>query len=68
MYVCLCNAYRERDLVEAARAGACTAEAAYQWLGGPPQCGQCLPTAQAVIDPVARPARHRRAPGADVRS
>ena len=37
MYVCICNAYRDAEIREAA-------------LGGGPRCGRCLPTAQELID------------------
>lgn len=50
MYVCICNAYRERDILEAARRGARTAEEAYRVLGEGPCCGHCLPTAQSLIE------------------
>jgi bacterioferritin-associated ferredoxin len=62
MYVCLCNAYRERDIAAAARAGARTPEAAYAWLGAAPVCGRCLPMAQSVIDPLLSSPRQQAEP------
>lgn len=50
MYVCICNAYRDAEIREAARAGLRCAHKAYAALGGGPRCGRCLPTAQELID------------------
>ena len=50
MYVCICNAYRDAEIREAARAGLRCAHKAYAALGGGPRCGRCLPTAQDLID------------------
>ena len=50
MYVCICNAYRDAEIREAARAGVRCAHKAYAALGGEPRCGRCLPTAQELID------------------
>ncbi|MCP5397462.1 MAG: ferredoxin [Sphingomonadaceae bacterium] len=49
MYVCICNAIKEREL----RAIACSvsgdAEAAYAALGKEPDCGQCLCEAEDIL-------------------
>ena len=50
MYVCMCNALRDRDVAAAAAAGARTAVDAYSALGAAPRCGRCLPFAQQLID------------------
>ena len=50
MYVCMCNALRDRDVAAAAQAGARTAVDAYSALGAAPRCGRCLPFAQELID------------------
>ncbi|WP_353205137.1 (2Fe-2S)-binding protein [Sphingomonas sp.] len=50
MVVCICNAIRERDVRDAARAGSKTACQAYRALGRQPKCGQCLPFARSIID------------------
>jgi len=50
MVVCVCNAIRERDVREAARAGAVSACQAYRALGRKPKCGQCVPFAREIID------------------
>ena len=49
MYVCLCNAYRERDVRDAVLAGARTVKEAYKALGNGPCCGCCIPDAQTLI-------------------
>ena len=50
MVVCVCNAIREREVREAARAGAATACQAYRSIGCQPKCGQCVPFAREIID------------------
>ena len=50
MYVCICNAYRDAEIREAARSGLRCAHKAYAALGGGPRCGRCLPAAQDLID------------------
>lgn len=50
MYVCICNAIREKDLRAAARCCRDGAEAIYQAMGRPPQCRQCLDDAEEILD------------------
>ena len=50
MIVCVCNAIREDEVLEAARKGAICPRDAYQSLGFEPQCGCCLNCAQEIID------------------
>ncbi|MBN8486018.1 MAG: (2Fe-2S)-binding protein [Sphingomonadales bacterium] len=49
MYICICNAIRESDLREAARAHPGDADAVYAALGKTPQCGQCLDDAALIL-------------------
>jgi bacterioferritin-associated ferredoxin len=49
MVVCVCNAIRERDVRQAARAGAVSACQAYEACGKRAKCGQCVPFARAII-------------------
>jgi bacterioferritin-associated ferredoxin len=49
MYVCICNAIRERDFRNAGRRCAGDAEAIYAALGKKPQCGQCLEDAKSIL-------------------
>lgn len=50
MVVCVCNAIRECQVREAARAGSRTACQAYRALGLQPKCGQCVTFARAIIE------------------
>jgi bacterioferritin-associated ferredoxin len=50
MIVCVCNAIRERELRDAARAGAGCPASAYRSVGRKPRCGQCLPFAREIIE------------------
>lgn len=50
MYICVCNAIREKDLKVAARCTSGDAEAVYAALGKRPNCGQCLADAQLLIE------------------
>lgn len=50
MYVCVCNAYTEREIRAMARAGVRSVEEAYRRLGSEPICRRCLITAQQLID------------------
>lgn len=49
MVVCVCNALREKDVREAARAGAASPCQAYASLGCRARCGQCVPFAREII-------------------
>jgi bacterioferritin-associated ferredoxin len=50
MIVCICNRITEKDVRDAAHAGASTPEQAYLRVGCEVQCGCCLDYAQEVID------------------
>ncbi|WP_343525266.1 (2Fe-2S)-binding protein [Sphingomonas sp.] len=50
MVVCVCNAIRESQVRDAARAGSMTPCQMYRALGRQPKCGQCVPLARAIID------------------
>lgn len=52
MFVCICNAYRDRDIADAARKGARTACEAYDALGNGPNCGSCLDDATRIVEKV----------------
>jgi bacterioferritin-associated ferredoxin len=49
MYVCICNAVRECELRQVARACPGGADKIYAALGVEPQCGQCLDEAEELI-------------------
>lgn len=49
MVVCICNALRENQVRDAARAGCRDPFSAYASLGCRPRCGQCVPFARELI-------------------
>ena len=49
MYICICNAIREKDLRQAALTHAGDADSVYAALGHQPQCGQCLDDAARLL-------------------
>ena len=49
MYVCICNAIREKDLRAVARVCAGPAETLYAAMGKRPQCRQCLDEADDIV-------------------
>ena len=49
MFVCVCNAIREKDLRAAARCCRDGAEDLYARLGRTPQCRQCLDEATDIV-------------------
>lgn len=49
MYVCICNAIRESELREAARATMGDADAVYSALGCEPDCRQCIEEANEIL-------------------
>ncbi len=50
MYICICNAIREKDLRRIACEQSGDAEALYAKLGFAPQCRQCLEDAEAIVN------------------
>lgn len=49
MVVCICNVIREKEIREAARLGLADVEAIYARLGHEPNCCQCFPFAEEII-------------------
>lgn len=49
MFICICNAIREKDLRATARCHAGNAKEIYGRMGFKPQCRQCLDDAEDVI-------------------
>jgi len=49
MVVCICNALRENQVRDAARAGSATPACAYRSLGAKIRCGQCIPFAREIM-------------------
>ncbi|HMU22343.1 MAG TPA: (2Fe-2S)-binding protein [Sphingorhabdus sp.] len=50
MIVCSCNFIREQQIREAARGGALDVVEVYEALGCVPNCCQCLPFAEQIIE------------------
>ena len=55
MYVCICNALTDKQIVSAIEQGARTVADAYKMLGVEVNCGQCICMAQDLIADVSRP-------------
>jgi bacterioferritin-associated ferredoxin len=49
MYVCLCNAFTDRHVREAASSGDGSARSIYRALGCAPKCGRCKPTVEEIL-------------------
>lgn len=50
MYLCICNAIKEKDFRALAPVYGGDAEAIYRELGHEPQCRQCLDEADGMLD------------------
>lgn len=50
MYVCICNALKDRDLAAAARNEASSVADVFRRCGRRPQCGKCLPDVARMIE------------------
>jgi bacterioferritin-associated ferredoxin len=49
MYVCICNALKDRELEERAREAPTVAEV-FRRCGSRPKCGKCLPDVAEMIE------------------
>lgn len=49
MYVCLCNAIRDRDLNPHTAGGCCSVSMVFQGLGAEPKCGKCVPFVRQAL-------------------
>jgi bacterioferritin-associated ferredoxin len=52
MYICLCNAITDRQIIQAAQAGARSREDLAQHLGIGLGCGRCVSCAEAVLNEI----------------
>ena len=50
MYVCICNALRDREIASAARDDARSVAEVFRRCGRRPQCGKCLPDVAQMIE------------------
>ena len=49
MYVCLCNALTDRDLLPHTATGTSSVSMVYQACGCRPQCGKCVPMVRQML-------------------
>ncbi|UEM07608.1 (2Fe-2S)-binding protein (plasmid) [Skermanella rosea] len=49
MYVCICNAFTEKQVCTAIRKGISTPSGLFRHLGCVPQCGKCVPTVRYMV-------------------
>ena len=52
MFVCICNALKDKELVEAAQGDVCNVAEVFKRCGRRPQCGKCLPDVADIIETV----------------
>ena len=50
MYVCLCNAVTDKDIIQAVANGACCMRHLREDLKVATQCGRCAPCAQEILN------------------
>lgn len=55
MYVCICNALRDRELSAAAASDAKSVADVFRRCGRRPQCGKCLPDVAEMIERARSP-------------
>jgi len=65
MYVCVCNALRDRDVLPHAVGGNCSVSMVYQACGCRPQCGKCVPYVRQMLRECAEGPTVGVADGAD---
>ncbi|HEY1259436.1 MAG TPA: (2Fe-2S)-binding protein [Stellaceae bacterium] len=53
MYVCVCNAFTDRDVRSHAERDAGTVSTVYRSLGATPKCGKCVPLVLQLMRQVA---------------
>ena len=49
MYVCICNAFTEKQVSVAIGAGISSPAGVFRHLGCVPQCGKCVPTVRCMV-------------------
>jgi bacterioferritin-associated ferredoxin len=49
VYVCVCNAIRERDVRRAIEEGACTPQEIFKAHDAEPCCGRCIPDLERML-------------------
>jgi bacterioferritin-associated ferredoxin len=67
VYVCICNAFTEKQVSKAIRNGISSPAGVFRHLGCTPQCGKCVPTVRCMvknndslmIEAIQRPGRNQ---------
>ena len=49
MYVCICNAFTEKQVCVALRKGISSPAGVFRHFGCAPQCGKCVPTVRCMV-------------------
>ena len=49
MYVCICNAFTEKQVVRVLSGEALSPAGVYRHLGCTPQCGKCIPSVRSMV-------------------
>jgi len=57
MYVCMCNALTDRDVLAHCDGHGCSVARVYRALGCEPQCGKCVPFVRQMLRDMAPAAR-----------
>jgi bacterioferritin-associated ferredoxin len=65
MYVCLCNALTDRDLLPHTTNGSSSVSRVYEACGCRPQCGKCVPLVRQMLRDAYETATCVQAAGAD---
>ena len=65
MYICLCNALRDRDLHPHTAAGGNSVAMVYRACGCRPQCGKCVPFVRQMLREAGEVATIGQADGGD---
>ncbi len=50
MYVCICNAFTDRQVKQHLKEGAKSAACVFRARGCAPQCGKCVPTLREIVN------------------
>ena len=53
MYVCLCNAFTDRQVRAVCPTAGCSTAAVYGALGVRPKCGKCVPMVREIVQEFA---------------
>lgn len=49
MYVCICNAFTDKQVKRSLDQGACSAAGIFKAMGCAPQCGTCVPYVREMV-------------------